>query len=147
MEISKKMAGELLEVLEEIKEEFFQEENKEHPFSEWEKKREKIKKKMSNLSEYVEKAASQTVITQSTGESNPLELTKKTILFLFMKVMDKTSIFPGMTSMLVGHLLGLEADQKYMEGLHSDEDIILVLRTLFFLLVQDKKVPAGKGTR
>jgi hypothetical protein len=142
MEISKKLAGDLLEVLEETKEEFFQEENKEYPFSEWEKKREKIKKKVLNLSEYVEKAASQTVITQSVGESDPLELTKKTILFLFMKLMDKIGRFPGMAAMLVGHLLGLEADQKYMEGLHSDEDIILVLRTLFLLLVQDEEVPA-----
>ena len=140
------MGGDLLEVLEETKEEFFQEENKEYPFSEWEKKREKIKKKMSNLSEYVEKAASQTVITQSVDESNPLELTKKTILFLFMKVMDKTSRFPGMASMLVGSLLGLEADQQYREGLHSDKDIILVLRTLFSLLVQDEEVPAGNNT-
>ena len=49
MKITKKMAQESLEVLEEVREEFFQEEKEKYPFSEWERKREQVKEKLNGL--------------------------------------------------------------------------------------------------
>lgn len=54
--ITKKRAKELLEVLDEVRETHFKGREKEYPYSEWEKKREKVKERLRNLRVYMKKA-------------------------------------------------------------------------------------------
>ncbi|MDH7506977.1 MAG: ISNCY family transposase, partial [Candidatus Thermoplasmatota archaeon] len=51
------MAQELVEVLEEIKEENFSKEKDKYPYAEWEQKREQVKQHLRNLPQYIDQAA------------------------------------------------------------------------------------------
>lgn len=133
------MAQEWLEVLEGVRDEFFPEEKGTYPFTEWEKKRETVKERLGNLSDYVEKAASTITITESAKKLKKMELKKKTMLFLFMKLTEKSNKNTDLVLGLLGPLLGFEVNYKDIERLYSDEEVKLVLRNLFCLLVQEEE--------
>jgi hypothetical protein len=57
MEITAKMAQNMVEILEEIKEECFPKGKDSYPFTEWEQKRERIKQRLRELPKYVDQAA------------------------------------------------------------------------------------------
>jgi len=60
MIVTKKIAREMVDVLEEIRKEISKqnkESEKKYPFSEWERQREKVKKKLRRLPDYVKKSS------------------------------------------------------------------------------------------
>ena len=58
MKITKKIAREMLEVLDEIRKEISRSEKEKYPFTEWERQRDRVRERMEKLPEYVERAAS-----------------------------------------------------------------------------------------
>ena len=84
MMITKKRAKELLEVLDEVRETHFKDREKDYPYSEWEKKREKVKERLRNLRDYVRRAVDAIQREeQKAGRPPKLDLEKKVMLFLF----------------------------------------------------------------
>lgn len=144
------MARELLEVLEEIRAEFFKGKKPSYPFSEWEKRREKVKERLGKLPEYVEKAVE--MITRekgAAGRPRKLDLTQRTMLFLFARLMNKSNRDVEDLLELFEPLFGFEVSYKSVERLYSDEEVKLVLYNLFLLLLEEEGVSgdfAGDGT-
>ncbi len=53
MGITTRIARQMVEVLEEIKDEFPEDEKTRYPFAEWERKRRKVKERLQELPQYV----------------------------------------------------------------------------------------------
>lgn len=88
MKIVKQMIG----VLEDIKEEFPDEEKMKYPFTEWERKRRRVKERLRELPKYVEQAMDR-IDLEETGVGRPkkLDLVERTMLFLFARLMNKSN--------------------------------------------------------
>ena len=56
MHITKKLVRELVEILEGLKGEMYPKEKAKYPFSEWERKRERVKQRLSRLPELVKRS-------------------------------------------------------------------------------------------
>jgi len=149
MRVTAKMAREMLNVLEEIRRELDQEEKARYPYAEWERKREKVKERLRRLPEYVERAASMVEVTKTSGRPKRLELTQRTMLFLFARLMDKSNRDVEDLLELFEPLFGFKVSYKSVERLYSDEEVKMVLHNLFLLLLEDEGVSgdfAGDGT-
>lgn len=150
MRVTARMARELLEVLDELREEFYQGEKTGYPFAEWERKREKVKERLRKLPEYVEQAVEMLEIDE-TGAGRPrrLGLVQRTMLFLFTRLMNKSNRDVEEILWLLEPLFGFKVSYKSIERLYSDEEVRLVLHNLFLLLLRDEGVSgdfAGDGT-
>lgn len=144
------MVGELLEVLEEIRTEFFKGKKPSYPFSEWERKREKVKERLGRLPEYVGKAVDM-VASGKDGGGRPrkLDLAQRTMLFLFARLMNKSNRDVEDVLMLFAPLFGFDVSYKSVERLYSDEEVRLALYNLFLLLLEEEGVSgdfSGDGT-
>lgn len=149
MRITGKVAKEMLEVLDEVKEELKKEQKSPYPYAEWERKREKVKEKLRRLPEYVRKAASVIEAVNKTGRPKGLDLTERTILFLFARLISKSNRDVELMLGLLSPLIKKEISYKTVERLYSDEEVRLVLHNLFILLVRDEGVSgnfSGDGT-
>jgi hypothetical protein len=92
MRITAKIAQQMVEVLEDIKEELQDEEKVKHPFTEWERKRKRVKERLRELPRYVERAADMIGLGEKgPGRPKRLELVQRTMLFLFARLMDKSN--------------------------------------------------------
>lgn len=149
MRITTRMAREMLEILEEIREEFFRGEKSKYPFAEWERKREKVRERLRKLPEYVERAADMVQVEKPAGRPKGLDLAKRTMLFLFARLMNKSNRDVEELLELFEPLFGFRVSYKSVERLYSDEEVKLTLYNLLLLLLQDEGVSgsfAGDGT-
>lgn len=140
----------MVEVLEEIKDELSNEEKTKYPFTEWERKRKKVKERLREMPRYVEQAADMIELEEKgPGRPKHLELVERTMLFLFARLMDKSNRDVEDLLELFEPLFGFKVSYKSIERLYSDEEVKLVLHNLFILLLQDEGVSgdfAGDGT-
>jgi len=150
MRITPGMAQHLIEVLDEVKEECFQKEHTSYPFAAWEQKRERIKQRLRDLPRYVDQAASVVqFINPRSGRPKNLDVTKRTMLFLFTRLMNKSNRDIEELLVLFEPLFGFQVSYKYIERLYSDPEVRIVLHNLFILLLRDEGVSgdyAGDGT-
>jgi transposase len=150
MQITAKIAQQMVEVLEEIKEEFPDEEKARYPFTEWEQKRRRVKERLRELPRYVERAADMiTFEEKGPGRPRKLELGQRTMLFLVARLMNKSNRDVEDLLELFEPLFGFKVSYKSIERLYSDEEVKLVLHNLFLLLLRDEGVSgdfAGDGT-
>jgi len=150
MKITEKMAQELVEVLEEIKEECFSKEKNKYPYAEWERKREQVKQRLRDLPRYVDQAAEKIrFVKPRVGQRKKIDARKRTLLFLFTRLMNKSN--RDMEDLLVFFepLFGIKVSYKSIERLYSDPEVKTVLHNLFILLLRDEGVSgdlSGDGT-
>ena len=151
MRITEKMAQELVEVLEEVKEECFSEEKDKYPYAEWEQKRERVKQRLRNLPRYVDLAAEKIrfVKPRAGGQRKRIDVWKRTMLFLFTRLMNKSNRDMEDLLVLFEPLFGVKVSYKSIERLYSDPEVKTVLHNLFILLLRDEGVSgdfSGDGT-
>ena len=150
MRITEKMAQELVEVLEEIKEECFSEEKDTYPYAEWEQKRERVKQRLRDLPRYVDQAAEKIrFVKPKAGQRKKIDVRKRTMLFLFTRLMNKSNRDMEDLLVLFEPLFGVKVSYKSIERLYSDPEVKTVLHNLFILLLRDEGVSgdfSGDGT-
>lgn len=150
--ITPKQAQEIIQVLDEIRESCFTQENNDplYPYAEWEQKREQVKQRLRNLPYYIEQAADLILFNRpKVGHPKRLSVVKRTTLFLFTRLMCKSNRDVENLLVLCKPLFGFQASYKYIERLYSDDEVNLVLHNLFLLLLQDEGVSgdlSGDGT-
>jgi len=140
MRITKKMVRELLEVLDEVFKEIRQEEKEKYPYTEWEQKREIVKKRLRKLPEYVGEAVAMIRIQKRVGRPKKVDLEKRVMLFLFARLMNKSNRDVEELLELFEPLFGVKVSYKTIERLYSDEEVKMVLHNLFILLLKDEGV-------
>jgi transposase len=148
MKIDEKLVGEMLEVLDELKEELFKE-KKEYPFTEWERLRGKVSKRIRKLPDLIDEAAGMIRVEPKAGRPHQLELSRRTALFLFTRLLNKSNRDTEYMLLLFKPLFGFELSYKTIERLYSDEQVKLALHNLFVLLLRDEPPSgnlAGDGT-
>jgi transposase len=150
--ITPKKAQEIIQVLDEIKESCFTQENTGslYPFTQWEQKRDQVKRRLRNLPDYIEQAADRILFHRpKVGHPKRLNVVKRTTLFLFTRLMCKSNRDVENLLVLCRPLFGFQASYKYVERLYSDMEVNLVLHNLFLLLLQEEGVSgdfSGDGT-
>jgi hypothetical protein len=141
MKITVKMAQELVEVLEEIKEECFSQEKNKYPYAEWERKREQVKQRLRNLPRYVDQAAEKIrFMKPRAGQRKKIDVRKRTLLFLFARLMNKSNRDLEDLLVFFEPLFGVKVSYKSIERLYSDPEVKTVLHNLFILLLRDEGV-------
>lgn len=144
------MARELLEVLDDLREEFFQVRKASYPFSEWERRRERVRERLRKLPDYVKRAVEMIELEErKAGRPKKLDLVERTMLFLFARLMNKSNRDVEELLELFEPLFGFKTSYKSVERLYSDEEVRLVLHNLFLLLLEDEGVSgdfSGDGT-
>jgi transposase len=150
MEITAKMAQNMVEILEEIKEECFPKGRNSYPFAEWEQKRERVKQRLRELPKYVGQAvAIIQFMKPKAGQHKKLDVRKRTMLFLFARLMNKSNRDVEEILFLFEPLVGVRVSYKYIERLYSDPEVKTTLHNLFVLLLRDEGVSgdfSGDGT-
>lgn len=140
MRITEKMTKELLGVLEDIRKELSRQDKEKYPFTEWERGREKVRERIRNLPDYVKRAAGTIKIEDKVGRPKEVDLVKRTMLFLFARLMNKSNRDVEELLELFEPLFGVRVSYKYIERLYSDDEVKMVLHNLFVLLLQEEKV-------
>ena len=144
------MAQDMVDILEEIKEEIFPEGESSYPYAEWEQKREKVKQRLRDLPLYVHQAVGLISFGKhGAGRKKKLDLEQRTMLFLFARMMDKSNRDVEDMLVMFAPLFGVTANYKYIERLYSDEQVKTVLHNLFILLLRDEGMSgdlSGDGT-
>lgn len=150
MRITPGMAQDLIEVLDEVKEECFQKKHTTYPFAAWEHKRERVKQRLRDLPQYVEQAADMVqFMFPHAGRPKRLDVSKRTMLFLFVRLMNKSNRDIEDLLVLFEPLFGFQVSYKSIERLYSDPEVSIVLHNLFILLLKDEGISgdfAGDGT-
>ena len=144
------MAQELVEVLEEVKEECFSEEKNKYPYTEWEQKRERVKQRLRDLPRYADQAAEKIrFVKPRAGQRKKIDVRKRTMLFLFTRLMNKSNRDMEDLLVLFEPLFGVKVSYKSIERLYSDPEVKTVLHNLFILLLRDEGISgdfSGDGT-
>ncbi len=138
MRITGKTAKEMISVLDDLREQIKAEPKDPSTSTEWERKRELVKKRLEKLPEYIEKAASMVTVQKARGPDKDLSLVQRTTLLLFTKLMGKSNRGMEEAVILLQPFLGVQVSYKTIERLYSDEEVKLVLHNLFILLLQDE---------
>lgn len=149
MRITTRTAKQVLEVLDEVRRELLQQEKPKYPFTEWERRRKKVRERLRMLPKYVRTAAESVEVKQSTGRPKSLNLAQRTMLFLFARLMNKSNRDVEEILELFEPLFGFKVSYKYVERLYSDEEVKLALHNLLVLLLKDEGISgnfAGDGT-
>ncbi|MCU0851467.1 MAG: ISNCY family transposase [Candidatus Thermoplasmatota archaeon] len=150
MRITERMAQDLIEVLDAVKEECFHKEHSVYPFAAWEHQRERVKQRLRDLPSYVDRAANLIhCMTLKAGRPKHLDLSKRTMLFLFTRLLNKSNRDIEELLVLFEPLFGFQVSYKSIERLYSDPEVRLALHNLFILLLQNEGVSgdyAGDGT-
>ena len=149
MRITPGMVQHLIEILDEVKEECFQKKHSTYPFTAWEHKRERVKQRLHDLPRYVEQAAEMVqFMVPHAGRPKRLDVSKRTMLFLFVRLMNKSNRDIEELLVLFEPLFGFQVSYKSIERLYSDPEV-RVLHNLFILLLRDEGISgdfAGDGT-
>jgi len=150
MRITTQTARGMLEVLEELRKELFKGRKVSYPFTEWERKRELVRRRLRKLPEFVKMAAAEVQRTKSgAGRPGKLDLVQRTMLFLFARLMNKSNRDTEELLELFEPLFGFKVSYKSVERLYSDEEVELALYNLLRLLLREEGVSgsfAGDGT-
>lgn len=149
MRITRKMAQEMVGVLDNVREEIKKESKEPYPYAEWEKKREQVKQRLENLPEYIEKAASMIAVQKTRGPEKELDLVQRITLLLFAKLMNKSNRDMEEILILLQPMFDVSVSYKTIERLYSDEEVRLALHNLFMLLLKDEGTSGnmtGDGT-
>lgn len=149
MRISRKMARQMIAVLDDLQEQLKGRSKSPYPYKEWEQKRELVRQRIRKLPEYVEQAASMITTHKSTGRPKNGDLAKRTLIFLFARLMNKSNRDTEELLELFFPFFGIKMSYKSVERLYSDEEVQAVLHNLFILLLQDEEISgdcAGDGT-
>ena len=153
MKITRKRAKKLYKVLEEEKEKIRKEnedEEDDYPYKKWERERKKIVKRLQELPNLVEKAASQLETDRpDRGRKQKLDPEQKTMLFLFARLTQKSNRDMEAILSLLGPAFGVDVSYKTIERLYSDEEVKMVLHNLFLLLLDEENISgdcSGDGT-
>ncbi len=147
--ITLKLAKQMLDVLDDLRKELSGGRKPGYPFTEWERKREKVKERLQMLPEYVEKAAAMTSAEKSAGRPKSTDAVQRTMLFLFARLMNKSNRDVEEILELFEPLFGFKVSYKTVERLYSDDEVKLVLHNLFILLLREEGVSgnfSGDGT-
>ena len=144
------MAQDLVEVLEEVKEECFSKDKDKYLYTEWEQKRERVKQRLRDLPRYVDQAAEKIrFVKPGAGQRKKIDVRKRTMLFLFTRLMNKSNRDMEDLLVLFEPLFGVKVSYKSIERLYSDPEVKTVLHNLFILLLRDEGVSgdfSGDGT-
>jgi len=149
MRITGKTAKEMVSVLDDLRKQIKEESKDSNNSTEWERKREQVKKRLENLHEYIEKAASMITVRKTRGPEKDLSLVQRTTLLLFTKLMGKSNRGMEEAVILLQPFFGVQVGYKTIERLYSDEEVKLALHNLFILLLQDEGASgnlSGDGT-
>lgn len=139
MKITRKRAQELLSVLDEVRETHFKHKKQHYPYSEWERKRERVKERLRNLRVYVHRSVEMLQREEQTrGRPPAIDLEKKVLLFLFARLFNKSNRGTEEVLEFFQPLFGFDVSYKTIERLYSDEQVNAALHNLFILLVQDE---------
>lgn len=145
MRVTRKLAQQMIEVLDDLREEVKKESTEPYPYAEWERKREQVKQRLEKLPEYIEKAASMLTVHKTRGPGKALTLVQRTTLLLFARLMNKSNRDMEEIMLILQPLFDTPVSYKTVERLYSDEEVKLVLHNLFILLLQDEGA-SGKTT-
>ncbi|MBU7011506.1 MAG: ISNCY family transposase [Theionarchaea archaeon] len=157
MRITKKLAQELIETLDESRdkiskeaEETLKKVGQVYDFAEYERRKKKVEERINDFPSYVRKAVLTITIAKSRGRPKKLNLVKRAHLFFLVRVLNKSN---RDTKALLGSLLQpfteVEISYKYVERLYSDEQVEMVLHNVFMLMLNKEGVSgkfAGDGT-
>ena len=92
IKLSVKSTKEMLQVLDEAKEEFFKDKKTVYPYTEWEHKRAQIKERLNRLPEYEHQAVEAINIEeQKIGRPPKLDLEKKVNLYILIRFLNKSN--------------------------------------------------------
>ncbi|MCK5458322.1 MAG: ISNCY family transposase, partial [Thermoplasmatales archaeon] len=121
-----------------MKEEIFPEDEQSYPYAEWEQKREKVKQRLRDLPAYVEQAVD-AISFEKRGAGRPkkVDLVRRTMLFLFARLMNKSNRDVEDLLGMFEPLFGATVSYKSIERLYSDEEVKTVLHNLFILLLKE----------
>jgi len=137
--ITARTAAQMLEVLDEVREELLREEKAPYPYAEWERKRARVRERLRRLPELVHVAADVRV-DRHAGRPPTLTLEQRTMLLLFARMMNRSNRDVEDVLGLLQPLFGFTVSYKTVERLHSDPEVRLVLRNLLRLLLDEDGV-------
>jgi len=140
MRITGKIAQQMIDVLDDLREQIQKESKTKYPYAEWEKKREDVKRRIEKLPEYIEEAASMITVQKTRGPEKELDLVQRTTLFLFARLMNKSNRDMELIVLFLQPLFDTPVSYKTIERLYSDEEVKMVLHNLFTLLLKDEGV-------
>lgn len=149
MRINRSIARQMIEVLDELQEQLKGRNKSPYPYKEWEQKRELVKQRIRKLSDYVDQAASMITAHKGTGRPKNGDLAKRTLIFLFARLMNKSNRDTEHLLEVFFPFFGIRMSYKSVERLYSDPEVQAVLHNLFILLLQDEDITgdcAGDGT-
>lgn len=135
--------SEILEVLDDCYTENFKDKEMEYPYSEWERKRHVVKKRLKKLPSLIRQACQSINREESkTGRPEKLSLEQKVMLFLYARLMRKSN--RGMEeAIILLNPFGCDVSYKTVERLYSDPLVKMALHNLFILLLMEDK-PSGR---
>lgn len=137
--ITAKTASQLLEALDEVREQILKQEKTAYPYTEWERKRAEVKERLKRLPKLVHAAADIRVDTHA-GRPNALSLEQRTMLLLFARMMSRSNRDIEDLLGLLQPLFGFTVSYKTVERLYSDPEVRAVLRNLLTLLLEEDGV-------
>jgi transposase len=149
MRITKKEAQEAINTLKIVREKIFEGRKPKYSYTEWEQKRKKVNEKLRKLYTFVDEAVSTIHIEKSRGRPRTLDLAKRTILFLFTVLINKSNRDTAALLEFFEPFFGFKVNYKYIERLYSDEQVKAALHNVFYLLLVDEGISgkfAGDGT-
>ena len=147
MRLSEKNVGEILSMLNRIREEIADESEKNS--MNWEKNRDKVKERLRMLPAYARKASECILRPKKAGRPQKLSIYRKLILFLFTRMLNKSNRDMENILMFLKPFSGMDISYKYIERLYSDEEVKMAIRNLFILLLRDEGISgnfSGDGT-
>jgi transposase len=145
----KAIVEDIYSALSEYQKEYARRSPSKYPFSEWDKKREIVKRRLKRLPDAINKAVSSIRIKKKTGRPKKLNLSERTNLFLLIRTLNKSNRDSEYMVHLMKPLLGIDANYKAIERLYSDEMVQMAMHNLFVILLQDEKISgnlSGDGT-
>ena len=150
-QLTSKLAHELLGALDEIWIENFKNQSQSaYPYQEWERQRHRVKERLRQLPEFVERAAGIVrIVKDPRGQHTRVPLVKRVLLLIFKRLTERSN--RCMEDLLIPFwpLFGFERSYKFVERLYSDVEVQVVLHNLFMLLVREEGVSghySGDGT-
>ena len=150
MKLMVKSAKELLQVLDETRENIFKDRKCTYPYTEWEHKRAQVKQRLHRLPQYIHHAVETINIEeQKMGRPPKLDLEKKVNLFILARFLAKSNRGVEETLQCFQPLFGVDVSYKYIERLYSDPEVKLALHNVFVLLLKEEGSSgdlAGDGT-
>jgi transposase len=150
MKITAKSAQELLQVLDETREQLFKDKKCAYPYTQWEHKRAQVKQRLHRIPEYVKEAVA-SINQEETRMGRPpkLDLEKKVNLFLLARILNKSNRGVEEALEFFQPLFGVDVSYKYIERLYSDHEVKLALHNVFVLLLKEEGTTgdlSGDGT-